>query len=210
MNGPDALHRSRGETRRAAILAAARDVFLEYGYGAATLDEIIRRAGGSRATLYGHFGGKDGLFAAIIARLCEEIVAPLDRPAPEADFESTLGTIGRHYLETLLSPEGLALYRLVASESARFPELGQRVYAAGPQAAARGLAAYLRREATRNDLSLADPDLAARHFLELVKGDLHARALFNAGTPSKAEINACVREGVRTFLHGIKSIWRAA
>jgi hypothetical protein len=87
--------------------------------------------------------------------------------------------------------------------------LGRQVYAAGPQAAARELAAYLRRESTRNNLSLADPDLAARHFLELVKGDLHARALFNVDTaPSEAEIATCVREGVRTFLHGIRSIWR--
>lgn len=93
-------------------------------------------------------------------------------------------------------------------KSARLPELGRRAYAAGPQGAARELAAYLRREATRSDLSLADPDMAARHFLELVKGDLHARALFNAGQPSKAEINTCVCEGVRTFPHGSRSIWR--
>ena len=213
MNGPEVLplmRASRGEARRAAILAAARDVFLEHGYGAATLDEIIRRAGGSRATIYEHFGSKEGLFGAIIAQVCAGIVAPLMAPPGHgADFEETLYAIGRRYLHALLEPPGLALYRLVVGESGRFPELGRQVYAAGPAAAAQELAAYLRREATRSDLSLADPDLAARHFLELVKGDLHARALFNAGVPSDAEISACVREGVRTFLHGIRSIWRS-
>ena len=218
MNGPDIIHLSRGEARRTAILAAAREVFLEHGYGAATLDEIIRRAGGSRATIYEQFGSKEGLFGAIIAQVCAGIVAPLIEPAQpggdfpqrSGDFESTLYAIGRRYLDALMNPQGVALYRLVVGESGRFPELGRQVYAAGPAAAARELAAYLRREATRSDLSLADPDLAARHFLELVKGDLHARALFNVGAPpSDAEIAACVREGVRTFLHGIRSIWRA-
>lgn len=209
MNGPDVLTLSRGEARRAAILAAAREVFLERGFEAATLDEIIRRAGGSRATVYAQFGGKEGLFGAIIAKVCADIVAPLIHVRQEENFEATLYAIGRRYLEALLNPTGLALYRLAAGESGRFPELGRQVYAAGPATAARELAAYLRRESTRSDLSLADPDLAARHFLELVKGDLHTRALFNVdAAPSESEIATCVREGVRTFLQGIRSIWR--
>jgi TetR/AcrR family transcriptional regulator, mexJK operon transcriptional repressor len=110
-----------------------------------------------------------------------------------------------------MSPHGLGLYRLVVGESGRFPELGRQVYAAGPKPAVRELAAFFRREATRSDLSIADPELAAAHFLELVKGDLHTRALFNvdAAPPSEQEMDACVRDAVHTFLYGIRSIWRA-
>ncbi len=202
---------SRGEARRAAIMDAARDVFLERGFGAATVEEIVRRAGGSRATLYEQFGNKEGLFAAIISGVCDSIVEPLvaqtDMPR---DVETMLHAIGHRYLQALMNPVGLALYRLVVGEGTRFPELGRKVYAAGPETAARELAGYFRREATRNDLSIADPDLAARHFLELVKGDLHARALLGVeAEPSPEAIDACVRQGVRTFLYGIRSIWRA-
>ena len=202
---------SRGEARRNAIMEAARDIFLERGFGAATVEEIVRRAGGSRATLYEHFSNKEGLFAAIIARVCDSIVEPLvaqnDTPR---DFEDMLHVIGHRYLQALMNPVGLALYRLVVGESTRFPELGRKVYAAGPETAARELAAYFRREASRSDLSIADADLAARHFLELVKGDLHSRALLGVETePPLEAIDACVRQAVRTFLYGIRSIWRA-
>jgi AcrR family transcriptional regulator len=201
---------TRGEARRAGILGAARDVFLERGFEGATLDEIVRRAGGSRTTIYEQFGSKEGLFAAIIAKVCEEVVAPLQIAEDGADLEETLYRTGRRFLDVIMNPYGLGLYRLVVGASGRFPELGKRVYAAGPKAAVRELAAYFRREATRSDLSISDPDLAAAHFLELVKGDLHTRALFSvdAAPPGEAEIDACVRDAVHTFLYGIRSIWR--
>src|SRR5258705_12847249 len=58
--------RPRGEIRRSQILDAAVEVFLENGYGGATIDLVVERAGASKATVYSFFGGKDGLFAAIV------------------------------------------------------------------------------------------------------------------------------------------------
>ena len=57
---------SRGEKRRAAFIAAARQVFLEQGYEAASMSEIVLRAGGSLSTLYAQFGDKQGLFIAML------------------------------------------------------------------------------------------------------------------------------------------------
>ena len=59
------------------MLEAAKAVFVEHGYAGATLDDVIEQAGGSRATLYKQFGGKEGLFAAVIAEIAAEMVAPL-------------------------------------------------------------------------------------------------------------------------------------
>lgn len=197
---------SRGEMRRAAIVAAATDVFLEHGFGAATLDDVVRRAGGSRATLYENFGSKEGLFAAIIARQCDLIVAPLkalseDDGAPE----DVLAAVGRRFMDILMSPRGLGLYRMVSAEAARFPALGAQVFACGPKAAADRLAVYLRAQVEAGTLSVPDADLAARHFLEMVKGDLHTRALFNvAPAPKSAEIDACVKSAVAIFLTGAR------
>ena len=69
----------RAELRRAAFLGAARDVFLEFGYEQANMAEIVRRAGGSLSTLYAQFGGKKGLFEAMIAHLREAVTAQLMR-----------------------------------------------------------------------------------------------------------------------------------
>jgi len=57
---------ARGQRRRAAMLAAARELFLSKGYRKTTLTDIIERSGGSRETIYSNFKGKIGLFGAII------------------------------------------------------------------------------------------------------------------------------------------------
>jgi AcrR family transcriptional regulator len=193
----------RGARRRAAILKAATQVFLDHGYEGARLEEVIRRSGGSLATLYAQFESKQGLFAAIIAQICDEIVASLpalDEPTPPAP---ALAAFAQTYLRLLLTPVSLALYRVVISESARFPELGQAVFDAGPATAAERLAAYLRAQTKKGALAVADPPLAARQFLEMVKGDLHFRALLGSGpAPSRKEIDGCVRTATRVFLEG--------
>jgi TetR/AcrR family transcriptional regulator, mexJK operon transcriptional repressor len=193
----------RASRRRAAILKAATDVFLECGYEGARLEDVIRRSGGSLATLYAQFGDKAGLFGAIIASICDEIVSSLPevgQPRSETP-EKALFAFGSTYLRLLLTPLSLALYRVVIGESARFPELGRAVYEAGPATAAKRLAAYMRQQTKARALAVADPDLAARHFLEMVKGDLHFRALLGS-TPSVREVDACVRLATRTFIDG--------
>jgi AcrR family transcriptional regulator len=202
---PPAPKLSRGESRRAAILAAAAEVFLEQGFGGATLDEVVRRAGGSRTTLYEQFGSKEGLFAAIIAQQADIVVEPIRALADTSGKpEEILYAVGRRFMDVIMNPRGLALYRLVSGESGRFPELGKHVFKSGPEAAATHLAAYLRAQVKAGKLALTNTDLAARHFLEMVKGDLHTRALFNIGALSaRSEIDRCVRQAVKTFLYGI-------
>ena len=211
MNSGSALARhtsKRGARRRAAILSAATGLFLEQGYEGARLEEVVRRSGGSLATVYGQFGSKEGLFAAIISEVCDGIVAslpPLDQ-APSGTPEDVLFAFGGTYLNLLLTPASLALYRVVLSESRRFPELGRAVFEAGPARAAERLASYLSGEAARGVLVVPDASLAARQFLEMVKADLHFRALLGSEpAPSRPEIEACVRAAVRIFLRGVAS-----
>ena len=58
----------RHEILRAGILTAAADLFRQRGYRATTLDEIARRLGVSKPTLYGYFRSKEDLLAAIFHR----------------------------------------------------------------------------------------------------------------------------------------------
>jgi TetR/AcrR family transcriptional repressor of mexJK operon len=186
------------------MLEAAKAVFIEDGYADTTLDEVIRRSGGSRATLYKQFGDKEGLFAAIISDLCAEIVTPLANSASGQEPEAVLLAFGRAFMTGLMEPSGLALYRVLIGEAVRFPELAAAVYRAGPAVAAEELAKHLRRWIAEKQIRLADPDLAARQFLELIKGDLHFRALLRLEPhPTAAEIDACVRSAVRLFLEGV-------
>jgi AcrR family transcriptional regulator len=195
---------ARGDRRRTALLRAATHIFLQHGFEAASLDEIIRQAGGSRSMIYEQFGGKEGLFAAIIADLCESITTPLaEAIANQRSPASVLTSFADLFMARLMDPASLALYRVVIAESRRFPKLGAQVFAAGPEAAAGQLAAYLSRETRKGTLRIRQPAMAARLFLEMIKGDLHTRALFGVGRPpSRPTIQRCVRAAVAAFLHG--------
>src|SRR3984893_5813320 len=98
--------RPRGEIRRSQILDAAAQVFLENGYGGATIDLVIERAGASKATVYSFFGGKDGLFAAIVEERCERILSAFGDPeVVDHDVLSALGHIATRYIELMMAPD---------------------------------------------------------------------------------------------------------
>ncbi|HWU69582.1 MAG TPA: helix-turn-helix domain-containing protein, partial [Stenotrophobium sp.] len=67
----------RGAARREALLHAAREVFLEKGYVAASVEDVVGRVGGSKATLYSYFGNKEGLFGDLLSTMCDEYVDTL-------------------------------------------------------------------------------------------------------------------------------------
>src|SRR6202043_675833 len=98
--------RPRGEIRRAQILDAAIEVFLENGYGGATIDLVVERAGASKATVYSFFGGKDGLFAAIVEERAERILAAFGDPeVVHSDVPSALANSARRYMEVVMAPD---------------------------------------------------------------------------------------------------------
>lgn len=67
--------RLSGAERRAQILDVGRGVFSERAFELASMDDIAQRAGISKPILYEHFGSKEGLYAAIVEREMEDLVA---------------------------------------------------------------------------------------------------------------------------------------
>ena len=68
---------TRTHEKQTNILHAAAEMFLERGFDAVSLDDILSRTGGSKTTLYSYYGGKEGLFAAIVRKKCEDKLAPM-------------------------------------------------------------------------------------------------------------------------------------
>src|SRR5713226_10479144 len=111
--------RGRAEPRGKAetILAAAERAFLASGFGAVTMDAIAREAGVSKATVYAHFTGKEELFGAIVARLSERRFGGFSVEALDpVDVEASLGAIAHRSLARILSPEAIALNRIIVGE----------------------------------------------------------------------------------------------
>jgi AcrR family transcriptional regulator len=63
--------------RRELLLAAAREVFAERGYFGASVSDILERANVARGTFYNHFESKRDVFAAVLAQLMIEVLAPV-------------------------------------------------------------------------------------------------------------------------------------
>ena len=115
-----------GQTRQDEILAAAAELFLAEGYGAASMNKLIDRVSGSKATIYALFGNKERLFEAVVENIIdgtEDFVTARD--VEGMPLREGLIAIGRKLIETATSESHVALARLVIAESPRFPELGR-------------------------------------------------------------------------------------
>ncbi len=64
--------------RRAQLIDVGRDTFADVGYEAATVEEIARRAGITKPIVYGHFGGKEGLYAVVVEREAEYVLNAIE------------------------------------------------------------------------------------------------------------------------------------
>jgi Transcriptional regulator len=112
--------------RRAQILEAALPVFLEHGFGQATVDELAAAARVSKRTIYSYFGDKAGVFAAMVQILATTVSSTLTD-------DDTLLSLATRIVFRLNSAELVGLHRLVIAESKRFPELASTLHGNGDQ-----------------------------------------------------------------------------
>lgn len=198
--------RPRGEVRRSQILDAAVEVFLENGYGGATIDLVVERAGASKTTVYSFFGGKDGLFAAIVEERCERVLSAFGDPeVVDSDVLSALLHIARRYMEVVMAPDAIGFYRLIIAEGVRFPELTRTFFRLGPDRTVAHLARTLSAWRKRGLIRLDDPQLAAVQFFDSVSGDLHRRAMAGIVPMNPcAAIQRSIDHAVQVFWNGIR------
>src|SRR5215813_11434571 len=163
-----------------SILAAAKRTFLAAGFGAVSMDTIAREAGVSKATVYAHFAGKEELFGAVIGRECGLYFARFS--AGELNLNNvraSLTVLGRRFLELVLSPDAIALHRIILGEVTRFPGLGEVFWRAGPERQRIQIEAFLQLAASCGTLSVPDTRLAAEQFVSLVRCDIQLRHLLH-------------------------------
>ncbi|HEX5419720.1 MAG TPA: TetR/AcrR family transcriptional regulator, partial [Gammaproteobacteria bacterium] len=202
-----AEHRSRRgrEANRRAMLEAAAQAFFEHGYEGTSIDAVIERVGGSKRTLYAHFGKKRELFTAIVTEHLDRMTAALvPGEAQDGDLRSALHAYGMRLLEALSSPMTVALYATVIGESRRFPELARTFFERGPNSAVERLADLLETHRRRGGVEIDDPRRAAESLVGMLRGNLlMAMVLGVRKAPRTKETKARVAEAVETFLEGV-------
>lgn len=200
---------AKGAQRLQSLASAAADLFLERGFEAVSVDDLIQRVGGSRRNVYSFFGGKEGLFIEAITRLCAELAQPLGSLAI-SNHETKDGMVffGEQLLNIVLQPRTLELHRLMVAEGRRFPALAQAVFAAGPSKAAETLAPWIRARQTKRRGSFdskVSAEVLAEQFVALVVNDVQLKALVGlVRLPMRpSDVRALVSNAVHTFVHGV-------
>ena len=174
--------------RRENLLIAATRVFLDYGYGIASIDLLAREAHVAKRTIYQQFGSKADLFGAVIHRLSDRIFEPFPNlTADSRPPEQVLTAFAHQLLVQVTSLEVIEVHRVVIGEAHRFPELAEQFYENGPARALTVLVQYFDAQNQLGILHISDSSLAAEQFLNLVLGECHRRILFGIDPIASAE-----------------------
>lgn len=162
------------------LLEAAIQAFAEDGYRI-SVDDIARRAGVAKQTLYHHFSCKDELFAEAIKQMAGEILVSLD--LRDGDLRQTLLRFAEAFRGKLLGDHGIAFHRMLIAEAPRMPHLIPAVYAAGTEETRRILHQVIRDEMSAGRLREDNPAFATDMLLSMLTGMERTRRLLAACNP---------------------------
>ena len=201
--------RPRWQRRKAArpeeLVTAAVDVFVERGYAATRLDDIARRAGVTKGTIYLYFANKEALFKAMVRQTmvpaiarAEQTVAEHRGPAAELFRELVLGwwaVIGDGRLS--------GIPKLLMAEAGNFPELARFYY---DEVISRGhklMASVLERGISTGEFRPLDVKLAVRLAWAPVIHAANWRHSFALCTRDPLDVAAYLDSHLDIFLRGI-------
>lgn len=193
---PESCCRIRKGRKFEQVLEGARKIFMRDGYEGASVDEIAREAGVSKATLYSYFPDKRLLFAEVAKSECtRQADNALELLTSDDDPADVLREAGERIIAFYCSEFGLSMYRICVAESCRFPELGQRFYESGPKLLRDRLVEYLRHAVSLGKLRIEDFELAADQFAELCSASYFPKLLCGVGEKIRPDEREKVLEG---------------
>ncbi|QIB35376.1 TetR/AcrR family transcriptional regulator [Ancylobacter pratisalsi] len=205
--------RSEAEpAKRREIIDGARRVFFDKGFDGASMDEVARVAGVSKATIYVYFDSKEDLFAALVeldrARSAEHL---FEVGEGDADAASVLRRIGISFMSMMVRPDHIRLVRMVIGVAEKFPHIGQTFFNDGPCLGGRRLAELLQRQSAAGALAIDDHEAAAFQFLNLCQGNIVKGLMFGGEQILTPElIEKTVDDAVKVFLAAYGTAGRRA
>lgn len=192
---------------RAAVVDAARTLFLRKGYAGTTMEEIAASAGLTKRTVYNNYADKEALFTQIVAdviayaeEFAHELRGAFSVAITAANVRTTLEDLGCRLALAIVRPEVVALRRLLIGEARSFPALARAYFDRAPGQVIEALAYGFEHLEQAGLLRVADARSAAAQFAYLAVGEPLDRAILGGTLPPKRHLVACAREGVETFL----------
>lgn len=198
--------RPKDPAKRRAIVEAASALFLERGYGDASMEAIAQAAQVSKLTLYSHFTDKAALFREVVRERVEHYAGEemFARAMLGGPLRLRLETLAEGFLSLILSEEATGLERLLIARAASHSEAGALFFEAGPQ---RILTEFARFFARLQEEGLVTREMSseklAEAFTSLLKGQAHMRVMIGLAGAARKEIRQHAADSVVFFLRAV-------
>jgi TetR/AcrR family transcriptional repressor of mexJK operon len=206
---PQGPGRPKDMEKRAAILAAAKALFIRNAFAGTSMDAVAADAGVSKLTVYSHFGDKDNLFREVIRSRVQDLL-PEDIYEYDAHikFEEILQRIANAHMRVDCEKDSVGTFRAILSDCRQGnPRYGKLVWEEGPARTHRLMEKLLQSAVDDGILEIACVKTASVQFISLIKGDLMLRRLCacdECPVTAAAEIESMALAGVATFLRAYR------
>ena len=192
--------------KRAAILAAAVELFTRQGFARTSMDAVATAAGVSKLTVYSHFGDKDNLFREVMRSRAQELFPEHTYHFdPDIDIRDNLLRVALAHVRVDCDHQVVDTFRAILSDCRNgSPRYGKLIWEEGAMRTHELIARLLDEAVDAGCLDIEDTSRAAIQFMSLVKGNLLMRRLFGCmhcdETSYVEELEVNARAGVDTFL----------
>lgn len=186
--------------RREAIIEVAAELFKELGYERASMNELAKRLGGSKATLYNYFASKEDLFSAVVRTYATQHLTDAaselnDVSQRDLPLKEKLQRFGERMLQMLVNDtSALAVYRVVVGESGH-TDIGTVFHDSGPRESMEKLSGVMLSAMDAGELRPGDASLRAMQFMALLTAEcdsrIYQRHLQPVGTTRIHEMTRC-------------------
>jgi AcrR family transcriptional regulator len=195
----------RPEDRPDEILAAATAVFGEQGFARARLEDVARRAGVSKGTLYLYFDSKEVLFREMVRKNVVAVVAEAEEKYARFDGSArdALADLVQNWWRLLGTRESACITRLVGAELSNFPEIGRFYFDEVIARTRRLIASIIDRGVSSGELRPVVNDYAVRGLPSLLIHAVNHQRFFAPYDPN-ALTDAQVLDGILDlYFHGV-------
>jgi TetR/AcrR family transcriptional regulator, mexJK operon transcriptional repressor len=202
---PQGPGRPKDMEKRAAILEAAKALFVRNAFAGTSMDAVAAEAGVSKLTVYSHFGDKDNLFREVIRAQIQDLM-PEDtyQYDPEEGIRETLERIALHHVRLDCDVQNVGTFRAILSDCRQGnPRYGKLLWEEGPDRTHGLMKRLLQQAIEAGQLDIPNPTRAAGQFISLIKGEMLLRRMFGCEECAQsyaAELEQTARDGVDMFL----------
>ena len=195
----------RKDARPEEIVAAALDVFVEHGFAGARLEDVARRAGVTKGTVYLYFKSKEALFKAVVRQTIVPAIAQGEALAQAftGSARELLERLVREYWRLVGETALAGIPKLIIAEAANFPALTRFYYEEVVTRGHRLMAGVIERGIKNGEFRKVDVMIAAKLAMSPLMHATVVRRAFASCMPEGFDVGKYLDNHIDLYLHGI-------